>query len=170
MRLRARPTVYEINAAVWLQRLGRERGRRLGLGEVPGCEWDVLAALGVDGLWLMGVWQRSAAGRVVAVSEPGLFAGYRAALPDVREGYVVASPYCVGGYVVDERFGGRDGLAAAREQLADRGVALILDYVPNHVALDHPWVTDRPECFLSGSEEELGRLSFSAAALPGSAV
>ena len=60
MRLRARPTVYEINTAVWLQRLGRERGRPLGLGEVPGCEWDVLAALGVDALWLMGVWRRSA--------------------------------------------------------------------------------------------------------------
>jgi glycosidase len=157
VRLPARPTVYEINTAVWLQRLGRERGRPLGLGEVPGCEWDVLAALGVDALWLMGVWQRSAAGRAVAVAEPGLFAGYRAALRDVRDDDVIGSPYCVSGYVVDERFGGRDGLAAAREQLADRGVALILDYVPNHVALDHPWVTDRPQCFLSGSEEELAR-------------
>jgi hypothetical protein len=56
---------------------------------------------------------------------------------------------------VDERFGGREGLAVAREQLSERGLALILDYVPNHVAADHPWVTDRPHCFLSGSEEEL---------------
>ena len=99
MRLRARPTVYEINTAVWLQRLGRERGRPLGLGEVPGCEWDVLAALPVDALWLMGVWQRSAAGRAVAVAEPGLFAGYRAALPDVRDDDVIGSPYCVSGGV-----------------------------------------------------------------------
>jgi glycosidase len=155
VRLRARPTVYEINTAVWLRRLGRELGRPLGLGEVPGCEWDVLASLGVDAVWLMGVWRRSPAGRTVAVAEPGLFAGYRAALPDVREDDVLGSPYCVGGYVVDERFGGPEGLARAREQLADRGVGLILDYVPNHVALDHPWVTGRPQCFLSGSEEEL---------------
>jgi glycosidase len=155
MCLRVRPTVYEINTAVWLQRLGRERGRPLGLGEVPGCEWDVLAELPVDAVWLMGVWQRSPAGRAVAVAEPALFAGYRAALPDVREDDVIGSPYCVSDYVVDERFGGRDGLAAAREQLADRGVALILDYVPNHVAPDHPWVMDRPQCFLAGSEEEL---------------
>ncbi|MGO9901675.1 MAG: alpha-amylase [Solirubrobacteraceae bacterium] len=157
MRLQARPTVYEINTAVWLARLGRGRGRPLGLSEVPGSEWERLAALPVDALWLMGVWQRSPAGRAAAVAEPGLFAGYRAALPDVRGNDVLGSPYCVREYVVEERFGGPEGLAAARTQLADRGVALILDYVPNHVALDHPWVTDRPQCFLSGSEEELAR-------------
>ena len=35
------------------------------------------------------------------------------------------------------------------------GSALILDYVPNHVAPDHPWVAEHPECFLAGSEDEL---------------
>ncbi len=150
MRLRARPTVYEINTAVWLARLGRDEGRPLGLDEVPGAEWDALAALALDAVWLMGVWQRSPAGRTIAVIEPGLFAGYRAALSDVREEDVIGSPYCVRDYVVDARFGGPDGLVAAREQLADRGVGLILDYVPNHVALDHPWVTERPQWLLAG--------------------
>jgi hypothetical protein len=154
MRLGVRPAVYEINTAVWLRRLGHEWGRPLGLGEVPRSEWDMLAALPVDAVWLMGVWQRSPVGRALA-ADPGLVAGYRAALPDLREDDVIGSPYCVGDYVVDERFGGREGLAAAREQLADRGLALILDFVPNHVALDHPWVTNRPQCFLTGSEEEL---------------
>ena len=68
---------------------------------------------------------------------------------------VIGSPYCVRDYVVDERFGGPDALAAAREQLAHRGLALILDYVPNHMAPDHPWVTARPQCLLAGSDEEL---------------
>jgi len=157
MRVSASPTVYEINTAAWLQRLGRGRGRPLDLGEVPGSAWDVLAALGVDVVWLMGVWQRSPAGRAIALAEPSLVAGYRAALPDLRDEDVIGSPYCVHDYVVDERFGGPGGLAVAREQLADRGLALVLDYVPNHVAADHPWVTHRPRCFLSGSEEELAR-------------
>jgi hypothetical protein len=155
MRLPARPTVYEINTAAWLQRLGRGRGRPLELGEVPASEWEVLAGLPVDAVWLMGVWQRSPAGRTAALAEPSLLAGYRAALPDLCDDDVIGSPYCVRDYVVDERFGGPGGLALAREQLADRGLALILDYVPNHVAPDHPWVTDRPWCFLRGSEEEL---------------
>jgi hypothetical protein len=155
MRVSASPTVYEINTAVWLHRLGRGRGHPLDLGEVPGSEWDVLAALGVDAVWLMGIWQRSPAGRAIALAEPSLMAAYRAALPDLRDEDVIGSPYCVHDYVVDQRFGGPEGLVVAREQLSDRGLALILDYVPNHVAADHPWVTDRPQCFLSGSEEEL---------------
>ncbi len=69
-------------------------------------------------------------------------AGNRAALPDLRDEDVIGSPYCVREYVVDERFGGRTALAAAREALAARGVGLILDYVPNHVAPDHPWTRD----------------------------
>jgi len=155
VRVPARPSVYEINTAVWLERLGRRRGRPLELGEVPGSEWGTLAALPVDAVWLMGVWQRSPVGRRIALADRELDAANRAALPDLRAEDVIGSPYCVRDYVVDERFGGPDGLAAARDRLADRGLALILDFVPNHVAPDHPWVTDRPECFLAGSEHEL---------------
>ena len=78
-------------------------------------------------------------------------AGMRAALPDLPEADVIGSPYCVRDYVVDARFG---DLAAAREALAARGLKLILDYVPNHVAPDHPWV---PEHCIRGSEDDLAR-------------
>ena len=127
MRVPARPSVYEINTAVWLERLGRRRGRPLELGEVPGSEWGTLAALPVDAVWLMGVWQRSPVGRRIALADRELDAANRAALPDLRAEDVIGSPYCVRDYVVDERFGGPDGLAAARDRLADRGLALILD-------------------------------------------
>jgi hypothetical protein len=157
MRLPRRPTIYEINTAVWLQRLGRERGSALALDEVPAAEWDALAALPVDAVWLMGVWQRSPAGLRIALDDPALDAANRAALPDLRPEDVIGSPYCVRDYVVDERFGGPAALAAAREQLAARGLGVILDYVPNHVAPDHPWTTARPECLLTGTEEDLAR-------------
>src|SRR5215469_2335108 len=137
MRVPPLPTVYEINTAVWLERLGRESGHPLLLDQVPGAAWDVIAALPVDAVWLMGVWQRSPAGLQIALSNPELDAGNRAALPDLGVQDVIGSPYCVRDYVVDERFGGASGLAAARAQLADRGLGLILDYVPNHVAPDH---------------------------------
>jgi hypothetical protein len=144
-----RPTVYELNTAVWLA------GRRLD--EVDGAAWDALAALPVDAVWLMGVWERSRAGLAIAQSDPGLAAGNRAALPDLRPEDVIGSPYCVRDYVVDERFGGPAALAQARAELAARGLKLILDYVPNHVAPDHPWLTERPGCFIAGSEEDLAR-------------
>ena len=68
---------------------------------------------------------------------------------------MIGSPYCVRDYVVDERFGGPEALAEARAQLAARGLGLILDYVPNHVAPDHPWLAAHPECFVRGAEEDL---------------
>jgi glycosidase len=134
-----RPTIFEINTAVWLRELG------CTLDAVPAAEWAALAELPVDAVWLMGVWERSPAGLEIA----------RVAFPDLNGPDVIGSPYCVRDYVVDERFGGRDGLAAAREQLAARGLGLILDYVPNHVAPDHPWLGAQPACLLQGSEEEL---------------
>ena len=68
---------------------------------------------------------------------------------------MIGSPYCVRRYVVDAAFGGPDGLAAARAALATRGARLVLDYVPNHVAPDHPWVTSRPELFVRGDEDDI---------------
>src|SRR3954466_14698147 len=67
---------------------------------------------------------------------------------------IIGSPYCVRRYVVDERFGGPDGLAKARAALEDRNVRLVLDYVPNHVAPDHPWVTEHPERFITGTADD----------------
>ena len=98
----------------------------------------------------MGVWERSPAGLAIARNDPGLEAGNRAALPDLRDADVIGSPYCVRDYVVDARFGGRDALAAARAALAELGLKLILDYVPNHVAPDHPWADARPELLRAG--------------------
>lgn len=155
MRLPPRPTLYEINTAVWLERLGRDRGRALELGEVPPEAWDALAGLPVDAVWLMGVWQRSPEGLRIAAGDPSLDAGNRAALPDLKAADVIGSPYCVRDYIVDERFGGPAGLRTARDQLASRGLGLILDYVPNHVAPDHPWTRDRPDCLISGTEQDL---------------
>ena len=99
MRISANPTIYEINTAPWLQRLGRRLGRPIGLGEVPGSEWDALAALPVDAVWLMGVWQRSPIGRKIALGMPELCAAYRSARPDLQDDDVLGSPYCVRDYV-----------------------------------------------------------------------
>ena len=72
-------------------------------------------------------------------------ASFRDALPDVTEDDVIGSPYCIRDYVVDRRFGGREGLAVARAELGQRGVRLLVDFVPNHVAPDHPWLSGHPD-------------------------
>ena len=98
----------------------------------------------------MGVWERSPAGLAIARANPSLMTDCRRALPDVMDRDIVGSPYCVRRYVVDAALGGPDGLAEARKQLAGRGLGLMLDFVPNHVAPDHPWVDEHPEYFVRG--------------------
>ena len=57
-------------------------------------------------------------------------------------------------YVVDQNLGGPEGLRIARRELAKRGMNLVLDFVPNHVAPDHPWVLEHPEYFVRGNAED----------------
>lgn len=149
------PFVYEINTWPWLDELGRRHGSPVDLSSVPGSEWDALAELGFDAVWLMGVWQRSPVGVGLALADEAIVRDLRRALPDLTDADVVGSPYCIRGYVVDDALGGRAGLAAARAALAERGLGLLLDFVPNHVAPDHPWVTARPELFVRGSDDDL---------------
>ena len=146
--------MYEINTAVWLERLGRAHGRPMLLNEVPGERWDALAQLPVDAVWLMGVWERSPAGIAIANKNEGLLADFRRALPDFRIEDNVGSPYCVRAYRVDPHLGGPAGLATARTELAKRGVRLLLDLVPNHVAPDHAWVGEHPEYFVQGHPDD----------------
>ena len=145
------PVIYEINTWVWLQELGKGKKAPVTLATVPKKEWDAIAALNVDAVWFMGVWERSPSGIKVSMGNQGLLDDFHRALPDFTASDNVGSPYCVSNYVVDPHLGGREGLATARAELAKRGLRLILDFVPNHVAPDHPWATAHPEYFIQGN-------------------
>ncbi|MFC4064501.1 alpha-amylase family glycosyl hydrolase [Actinoplanes subglobosus] len=149
------PVIYEIGTWPWLAGLSRRYGRPVTLGTVPGEVWDEVAAPGVDAVWLMGVWERSPAGLAVARDNASLQRAFRAALPDLADDDVVGSPYCVRRYRADDRFGGPAGLATARAELHRRGLRLVLDYVPNHVAPDHPATADYPNWFIQGTGADL---------------
>jgi hypothetical protein len=148
------PVIYEINTWVWLNELSRKYHRTITLATVPSEEWDFLTFFSFDAVWFMGIWERSPAGIAVANQNQGLLEDFRRALPDFQTGDNVGSPYCVKRYRVDANLGGPEGLAIARGELAGRGLKLILDFVPNHVAPDHPWVSSHPEYFVQGTVEE----------------
>ena len=76
------------------------------------------------------------------------------ALPGWKPGDVVGSPYAVARYVPDPRIGTWDSLDRTREKLHARKMALFLDFVGNHTALDHPWTREHPEFYVQGTQAD----------------
>ena len=78
-------------------------------------------------------------------------------MPDLREEDIIGSGFAISGYTVHEQLGGDAALARLRERLRKRGLKLLLDFVPNHMGLDHSWVESHPEYFVAGSELDQAR-------------
>jgi hypothetical protein len=82
---------------------------------------------------------------------------FRHTLPDLREADIAGSGFAITGYEVHPALGGNEALARLRQRLQRHGLRLMLDFVPNHVALDHPWVEEHPEYLVTGNEDLLAR-------------
>lgn len=83
----------------------------------------VLQDMGVDVLWLMPIHPR---GTVKSVG----------------------SPYCIRDFcAVEPAFGSKDDLRALVDDAHGRGMKVILDWVANHTAWDHGWVSRHPDWY-----------------------
>ncbi len=149
------PALFQLNTRARLTELGTTLGRAATLDDLPDGELDGLAAAGFDILWLLGVWQTGEAARRVAATDPEHLEEYRRTLSDYSEADVCSSCFAVQEYAVHRDFGGNEALLRLRRRLASRGLRLLLDFVPNHVAPDHRWVREHPEFFVEGTEEKL---------------
>jgi glycosidase len=151
------PALYQINTQILLEERGETLGRRATLDDVPDPFLDEIARRGFDWVWLLGVWQTGEAARRISRSNAKLRTSFAETLPDLREDDITGSPFAVREWTTRQDFGGDDALARIRRRMADRGLRLLLDFVPNHVAPDHPWVRSHPEYFISGAEDDLAR-------------
>jgi hypothetical protein len=142
------PLVYEINMRCWLRELADRSGRNVTLGSVPDEEFKHWQASGFTHLWLMGLWPTGARSRAAALASEGLRRALSEALPDWKEEDVAGSPFAVANYTVAREFGGEQELKHFRKKLHAHGLRLLLDFVPNHTGLDHPWIVERPEFFV----------------------
>jgi len=148
------PKIYEINTWQWLTNLTDIYGHDIKLDSIPIELIDRELTL-FDVVWLMGVWERSPISREIAMNHEGLQEEYRKALKYYNTQDVVGSPYSVYYYHVSSQLGGFDALKSFRADLAAHELLLILDYVPNHVSIDHLWTLEKSDVFIKGTLEEL---------------
>ena len=94
-----------------------------GVGDLPGVQahLDHLAWLGVDGLWLSPI--------------------YRSPMADF--GYDVSDHTDV-----DPVFGSLEDADALVAAAHERGLRVLLDLVPNHTSIEHPWFTEHPDRYV----------------------
>ena len=124
------------NVYVWLDQLSRKYQRPLHrLDQIPDEELDVLARWGFSGLWLIGLWERSPASK------------------QIKQGMgnpeAVASAYSLYDYQIAADLGGEEAFQDLRDRIAQRGIRLSSDMVPNHVGIDSKWVIEHPDWFIS---------------------
>ena len=123
------------NALVWLDQLSETYGRPIRrLDEIPDQELDTLAARGINGLWLIGIWQRSPASEKIK-----RYCGNPEA---------AASAYSLFDYDIASELGGWEALDSLRSRCLWRGIRLAADMVPNHTGMDSAWIRERPELFI----------------------
>ena len=151
------PSLYQINTRVLLTELSRSLGRPATLDDIPDAELDRLAEMGFDWIWLLSVWQTGPAAQRISRSNHQWRREFEETLPDLREEDIAGSGFAITGYTVHRNLGGDAALARLRARMRQRGLRLMLDFVPNHMAPDHPWTDEHPDYFVHGSEDDLAR-------------
>ena len=132
---------------VWLEQLSKKYGRHIErLDQIPDEELAVLADRGLNGLWLIGLWERSAASQTIKRLR--------------GQSDAVASAYSLRDYAIAEDLGGYLSYTNLRDRAARFGIRLASDMVPNHMGIDSKWVIEHPDWFLSRPDSPYPSYSF----------
>jgi hypothetical protein len=156
------PSLYQINARTWVNQFSSKTGEANTLDDVPDEALAEIANLGFDWIYLLGVWQTGEIGERIARQSSNLLqenmedAGHHRTQRTLTEEDVCGSCFAIIGYTVNKRLGGNAALERLRQRLDRQGLRLMLDFIPNHTAIDHPWTQTHPEFYLERSKE-IGR-------------
>jgi hypothetical protein len=147
--------VYELNVRTWRTERSAELGRPATLDDL---DHDFLDHLNDDGftwIYLLGVWPTGPLSLAVSRADRQILRYLERVLPGFSDQDVGGSVFSVSGYEVDPALGGNAALARLRDRARASGLALMLDFVPNHTGLDHPWLREHPDWYIRGDERAL---------------
>ncbi|MCG6141435.1 alpha-amylase [Leptospira mtsangambouensis] len=119
-----------------------------------------LPFLWADEIWLMGVWKNSPKSQSIARSMPELQQGFQEAKHPLLPEDIYGSPYSIYSYTPDPLVSSNGNLTHVYELIHQWNKKLILDFVPNHMAIDSPLIESDPNLFLTASESVSTQNSF----------
>jgi len=151
------PSLYQVNTRVWMTELSNKLGRQATLDDIPDSALDQFKDMGFDWIWFLSVWQTGKTGQQVSRQHAGWRKEFKDTLPDLKEEDIEGSGFAIIRYAVSEKLGGDKALSRLRKRLGQRGLKLMLDFVPNHTAIDHDWVGDHPDFYIRATGLELER-------------
>lgn len=136
------------NIYVWLDQLSRFYHRSITrLDQIPESELLVLSRRGINGLWLIGLWERSPASQKIK---------QLCGNPEA-----VSSAYSLFDYTIAASLGGEEAYMTLLSSAAKYNIRLAADMVPNHMGIDSRWIIDHPDWFLSTDHPPFPSYSFS---------
>lgn len=142
--------IYQIDIREFFNRLKSEDSKIKTLLDLPDKFFFSLSQLGINYLWLLGIYEPSQLSKKISIEMKELHRRYYESLPDWKEEDVIGSPYAIKSYKIWEEIGGEKIYHAFREKIYKKfGLKIILDFVPNHLAIDNPIVKKHPEYFIN---------------------
>ncbi len=154
--MRNNKNIYEINTRVWLKRFSVD-GNSATIKDVPKDYWKNLHEIGIDYVWLMGVWKTNESVIKEYCFESDLLNEYNKALKDFHDDDVIGSPYSIDSYEINPNIGTEQEILELKEYLNSMNMKLILDFVSNHFSVHSSLIQSNPDLFLSASEEIYNR-------------
>lgn len=147
--------LHLINTRLWLDDLSKKYDQEITVGSVPQQEWNDLFQK-YEAFWFMGIYKPSEASRLNASTHPKSIEDLSRTLPNLDpQKDVTASPFAIPSYELNPLIARDwDEWDSMVEMLHSHDKKVIIDFVPNHVAVDHPWVNEHPEYFIHANEEQ----------------
>ncbi|KAL0483556.1 alpha-amylase [Acrasis kona] len=143
------PMMYEYSTRPFLYEMSlKYKQPNMKLINVPMSEFQRLADLGVTMIWMMGVWEIGEYGKCRATDED-LRKSYGTHLPDYTFSDIIGSPYQVLDYRINPSIGTDEEVLLFKNKLNAIGIGLMLDFVPNHSAVDSSWVESNSSLYIN---------------------
>ncbi|MEW6701495.1 MAG: alpha-amylase family glycosyl hydrolase, partial [Bacteroidota bacterium] len=135
------------NSYVWLDQLSKKYQRSIRtLDQIPDEELDQLAQWNFNGLWLIGIWERSSASKKIKHIIGNIDA--------------VSSAYSLFDYQIANDLGGEYAYNNLNQRAHARGIRLASDMVPNHTGIFSRWMIEHPEYFIQSAYPPFPNYSF----------